>query len=100
MSMVVNGFIEPVTRTLPMEYAIGGPASSSSSDGRQRGLTREAHTVRGGLAGGGGLRPRSPNSDPAELLVGRSSFRVPGALTRRLPLMAIQAPTGTTPSGG
>ena len=22
MSMVVNGFIEPVTRTLPMEYAV------------------------------------------------------------------------------
>jgi Fe-S cluster assembly protein SufB len=22
MSMIVNGFIEPVTRTLPMEYAV------------------------------------------------------------------------------
>ena len=37
MGLIVNGFIEPVTRTLPMEYAVEPP--DRTPDGGQRRLT-------------------------------------------------------------
>jgi Fe-S cluster assembly protein SufB len=47
MGMIVNGFIEPVTRTLPMEYAVEWSRSDRAADG---GLHRLTGLTWGGVA--------------------------------------------------
>ena len=65
MGMVVNGFIEPITRTLPMEYAVEWsrlielqmegsrrltPTAADGDDSRQYRCRRTARSRRGDLA--------------------------------------------------
>ena len=50
MSMIVNGFIEPVTRTLPMEYAVEWSRLDRAANGGQRRLKATAAPWRSNAA--------------------------------------------------